>query len=104
VVFLAQRAAVPIVPIAISGTHTILRQQFPWYRRARVQVTIGAPFMLADLGEATRENRHALAQAVMARVAALLPTVPEQHPLSKQTMSALAQLTDTTHSSSSETH
>jgi 1-acyl-sn-glycerol-3-phosphate acyltransferase len=72
-VFLAQRTGAPIVPIAISGTDKLFKRTVPWYRRAPVQITIGAPFQLADLGEIDRRNRHELAQAVMARVAALLP-------------------------------
>lgn len=73
VVFLAQRTGVPIVPVAISGTEKLFRKRFPWYRRSRVEVTFGAPFTLDELGVVTRANRDALAQQVMARVAALLP-------------------------------
>jgi 1-acyl-sn-glycerol-3-phosphate acyltransferase len=73
VVFLAQRTGAPIVPIAISGTDKLFKRTIPWYRRVPVQITIGAPFHLADVGEVERRNRHEMAQAVMARVAALLP-------------------------------
>lgn len=73
VVFLAQRTGVPIVPIAISGTDKLFKRNRPWYRRAPVQITIGEPFYLAELGQIDRRNRHEMAQAVMARVAALLP-------------------------------
>lgn len=73
VVFLAQRAGVPIVPVAVSGTERLFRKRFPWYRRARVQITFGEPFTLADLGEVTRTNRDEIAHLVMARVASLLP-------------------------------
>jgi 1-acyl-sn-glycerol-3-phosphate acyltransferase len=73
VVFLAQRTGVPIVPVAISGTEKVLRSRFPWYWRGRVQLTFGAPFYLHELGVPTRKNRVQLAQAVMGRVAALLP-------------------------------
>lgn len=73
VVFLAQRTGVPLVPIAISGTDKLLSRTSPWYRRVPVQITIGEPFHLADLGLVDRHNRNQIAQAVMARVAALLP-------------------------------
>lgn len=73
VVFLAQRTGVPIVPIAISGTDKLFKRTVPWYRRIPVEIVIGAPFYLADVGAIDRRNRHELAQAVMARVAALLP-------------------------------
>lgn len=72
-IFLAQRAGVPLVPIAISGTNQILRREFPWYRRAEVEFVIGPPFMLEDLGVVTRHNRHEAAQLMMARINALLP-------------------------------
>lgn len=73
VVFLAQRTGVPIVPAAISGTEKLFRKRFPWYQRAKVQVTFGPPFTLADIGEVTRHNRDEIASRVMGRVAALLP-------------------------------
>lgn len=73
VVYLAQRANVPIVPVAISGSERVFSRRFPWYRRARVQMTFGPPFTLAEIGEVTRQNRDLIAQEVMARVADLLP-------------------------------
>jgi 1-acyl-sn-glycerol-3-phosphate acyltransferase len=73
VIFLAQRTGAPIVPVAISGSERMLSSRFPWYRRARVQLTFGAPFRLADLQTDGKQDREALAHAVMARVAALLP-------------------------------
>ena len=73
VVFLAHRTGAPIVPMAISGTEDIIQSHFPWYRRARIRLTIGQPFTLADLGDVRSGDREALAHAVMARVAMLLP-------------------------------
>jgi 1-acyl-sn-glycerol-3-phosphate acyltransferase len=73
VVYLAQRTNAPIVPVAISGSERVFSKRFPWYRRVRVQMTFGAPFMLSDIGEVTRHNRDQIAQQVMARVADLLP-------------------------------
>jgi 1-acyl-sn-glycerol-3-phosphate acyltransferase len=73
VIFLAQRTGAPILPVAISGTEGIFSQHFPWYRRARVQLTFGVPFTLADLATEGDTNRDALAHAMMGRVAALLP-------------------------------
>lgn len=89
VVFLAQRTGVPIVPVAISGTEKLFRKRFPWYQRAKVQMTFGEPFTLAEIGEVTRHNRDQIAQAVMRRVADLLPPVYrgvylERKPLEEQ--------------------
>ena len=93
VVFLAQRTSVPIVPVAISGTERLFSKRFPWYRRGRVDLTFGEPFLLSDLGQITRTNRDAIAQQVMARVAALLPPgyrgVYEARPLPISAASAL---------------
>lgn len=72
-VFLAQRTGVPILPVAVSGTEKIFSPRFPWYRRGRVQLTVGQPFSLAELGPVTKDNRDHVAQQVMARVAELLP-------------------------------
>lgn len=73
VVFLAHRTGVPILPVAISGTERLFSKRFPWYRRVKVQMNVGPPFTLAELGEVTRDNRDEIAQWVMARVAELLP-------------------------------
>lgn len=73
VVFLAQRTGVPITPVAISGTEGVFSERFPWYRRARVRLTIGEPFLLTDLYTGTRPDRDEIARLIMARVAALLP-------------------------------
>jgi 1-acyl-sn-glycerol-3-phosphate acyltransferase len=73
VIFLAHRTGAPIVPVAISGTEDVFQSHFPWYHRARIRLTIGQPFTLADLGDVRSGDREALAHAVMARVAALLP-------------------------------
>jgi 1-acyl-sn-glycerol-3-phosphate acyltransferase len=73
VVFLAQRTEAPILPVAISGTEKLFPSRFPWYQRARIEITFGEPFQLSELGEVTRANRDRIAQRVMGRVAALLP-------------------------------
>lgn len=73
VVFLAQRSDAPILPVAISGTEKLFPGRFPWYQRAKIEITFGEPFRLSELGEVTRANRDRVAQRVMGRVAALLP-------------------------------
>lgn len=67
--FIAQHAAVPIVPIAITGTawkHIL--PEWKRLRRPAVTLTFGPPFMLPP-GLA----RRAAADFIMARLAALLP-------------------------------
>ena len=71
--YIALKANVPIVPVAITGTDRI----FPELRRGRrqkVEIVIGTPYRLPDLPPAQR--RHALTkctQLIMQRIAALLP-------------------------------
>lgn len=72
-VFIAQRTRAPILPVAISGTESIFSSRFPWYRRARVRLTYGRPFALADLDDTRAMDREELAHAMMERVAQLLP-------------------------------
>ncbi len=71
---LAYRANAPILPIAISGTEH-LSSVTPFltarFREPRVQVQIGQPF-LPDFGPG-KPDHQAVADAVMRRIAALLP-------------------------------
>jgi 1-acyl-sn-glycerol-3-phosphate acyltransferase len=77
---LAAKAAVPIVPVALTGTPRIFSRRFPWLGLPRVTVTIGAPFAAtpgdASAGRTRRAERDRLTDTIMARIAALLP--PEQ--------------------------
>ena len=69
--FLASRAGdVPIVPVAMSGTkQSLLRLIFGGHAVLRV----GQPFRLTDLTEQERHNEQAVTDAVMTRIASLLP-------------------------------
>jgi 1-acyl-sn-glycerol-3-phosphate acyltransferase len=77
----ARRAGVPVVPVAVTGTERLLpiderdmgRERV---RRARLTVRVGRSFRVgeleAELAQA-EESRQALADAIMRRVAELLP-------------------------------
>jgi len=69
--FLARRAGnVPVVPIAMIGTkQSLLRLMFGGHAVLRV----GRPFHLADLTDEERRDEQAVTDAVMRRIAALLP-------------------------------
>ncbi|HUG05727.1 MAG TPA: lysophospholipid acyltransferase family protein [Candidatus Limnocylindria bacterium] len=69
--FLASRAGdVPLVPIAMIGTkQSLLRLTFGGHAVLRV----GQPFHLTDLSEAERRDEQAVTDAVMRRIASLLP-------------------------------
>jgi 1-acyl-sn-glycerol-3-phosphate acyltransferase len=71
---LALKAAVPIIPVAITGTPRIFTRRFPWLGFPRVTVTIGEPFRLPSPGATTRrDERERMTEEIMARIAGLLP-------------------------------
>jgi 1-acyl-sn-glycerol-3-phosphate acyltransferase len=67
---LADRTDAPIVPCAIVGTPTA-RPRIP--RRTEVTLSFGAPFRFSDLPAEVRKDRQASADAIMLRIAKLLP-------------------------------
>lgn len=70
--FLASRAGdVPVLPIAMIGTkQSLLRLVFGGHAVLRV----GRPFHLTDLAAEERRDEQAVTDAVMRRIASLLPT------------------------------
>ena len=69
--FLASRAGdVPVVPVAMTGTkQSLLQLIFGGHAVLRV----GRPFRLTDLTEQERRDEQAVTDAVMTRIASLLP-------------------------------
>ncbi|MDQ2913145.1 MAG: 1-acyl-sn-glycerol-3-phosphate acyltransferase [Chloroflexota bacterium] len=72
VAYVAQRSGAPIVPLAVSGTR---RARLGAFWRRDILIRVGTPFRVADL-DVKPDDQQALADAIMRRVAALLP--PEQ--------------------------
>jgi 1-acyl-sn-glycerol-3-phosphate acyltransferase len=72
VAYVAQRSNAPIIPLAVSGTR---RARLGAFWRRDILFRAGEPFRANDLGVAT-EDPQALADAIMRRVAVLMP--PEQ--------------------------
>ena len=74
IALIARRANVPILPVAITGTHFLLPQALldwrPW-RRPAVTITVGEPFTLPP--STGRADYNALANLIMGHVAELLP-------------------------------
>jgi len=67
--FLAQRSGAPIVPVAVMGTRDSRIGRF-W--RRDILLRVGDPFQVRDL-DADAEDAQSMADAIMRRVAALLP-------------------------------
>ncbi|MEJ5309249.1 MAG: lysophospholipid acyltransferase family protein [Anaerolineae bacterium] len=72
VAFLAARTGVPIVPVGITGTNTML-QDFLHLRRMHICVRFGEAFYLPKYGKLTAEELDATTDLIMSRLAALLP-------------------------------
>jgi 1-acyl-sn-glycerol-3-phosphate acyltransferase len=70
VAFLARRSGAPIVPVAVTGTPEA-RPRIP--PRSDIVVRIGPSFMLDDLDGRALDDQ-ALADAIMRRIALLLPS------------------------------
>lgn len=87
VALIARRAGVPVVPVAVAGTEKFLPikdgdmgGEQPHH--ARVDVWIGEPFALGDLAvsaAAGEDERQLLADAMLNRVAELLPVKYRGH-------------------------
>ena len=67
IAFLAERSGSPILPIGVVGTPEA--KLF----RSHIEVRVGRPFAIADLGLPAGADEQALADAIMWRIASLLP-------------------------------
>ena len=95
VAYLAEKACVPIVPVAIFGSEKIFHQLLR-LRRAFIKVRFGEPFLLPpldrrDRNEALRRNT----DEIMCRIAVMLPQsyrgVYHDHPRLSEFMGVLEQ-------------
>jgi 1-acyl-sn-glycerol-3-phosphate acyltransferase len=67
IAFLAQRSGAPILPVGVIGTAEAK------LLRSDIRVRVGEPFLLPDLGLAAGAGEQEIADAIMRRVAVLLP-------------------------------
>ena len=72
VAFLAARTGVPVIPVGITGTNTMM-QDFSHLRRMRICVTFGEAFDLPKYGKLTADELDATTDLIMGRLAVLLP-------------------------------
>jgi 1-acyl-sn-glycerol-3-phosphate acyltransferase len=72
VAYIAQRSGAPIIPLAVSGTR---RARLGVFWRRDILFRVGPQFRAQDLDVAA-DDQQALADAIMRRIASLLP--PEQ--------------------------
>jgi len=73
-VFLARKADVPILPVALTGTEKVLAE-WRGFHRPQIRVSIGQVFRLPEpkAGGRLKEQRQADADFIMQRLAELLP-------------------------------
>ena len=70
--YLATRADVPIVAVALSGTEH-MKHNLPRLRRTDVRAVVGEPFRLPESGRVRGEKLHEYTDLIMHRIAELLP-------------------------------
>ena len=71
--FLALRTGVPILPVAITGTHMVLQEGKSFPRRGPVSIRFGETFSVERVARMDRAAMEALTERIMRRIAALLP-------------------------------
>lgn len=73
--FIAQRAACPVLPVAVTGTRECLPKGTHWPRRVPVTIRFGKPFhVLKRRPTGERVSHEEAADAIMLAIAELLPT------------------------------
>jgi 1-acyl-sn-glycerol-3-phosphate acyltransferase len=75
-ILLAIKAGVPVVPVAITGTHQVLPKGRLLVRPGRVEIRVGAPIAASDY---TVKQKQELAERLQAEVAALLEVGAADH-------------------------
>lgn len=89
--YLADRAGVPLVPIAVSGTERF-GEHLRRLRRTPVRMVVGRPFRLPPNGHAKGEVLEDYTTLIMCHIAALLPPeyrgVYADHPKLKELLAA----------------
>lgn len=75
--YLAAKAGVPIIPVAITGTEDrVVLAQLKRLRRARIVIRVGEAFTLPAVGGKDRDAQiQAYTDEIMCQIAALLPPV-----------------------------
>jgi 1-acyl-sn-glycerol-3-phosphate acyltransferase len=72
--FIAQKAACPVLPVAVTGTRECMPKGTHWPRRVPVTIRFGKPFLVQQkrpTGE--RVSHEEAADAIMLKIAELLP-------------------------------
>ena len=72
--FIAQKAACPVLPVAMTGTRECLPKGSKWPRRVPVKVRFGKPFLVpAKKPDGERVSHEEASDAIMLAIAELLP-------------------------------
>ena len=67
--FMADRSGVPVVPVAMIGTHKALPKSGRWIRRHNVRIRIGPPLQFREFDE--QETHRAFTTRIMTAIEAL---------------------------------
>jgi 1-acyl-sn-glycerol-3-phosphate acyltransferase len=73
---MAEKAKVPVVPVAISGTWEVWERQYPRIKKGIVHLEFGTPFYIADLDKETKKHAGAYTRERINDMLAKYPVVP----------------------------
>lgn len=71
--FLARHGGVPVIPVAVWGTETVLPRGSKRIRRGHVHVSYGPPVPLPPSDPVAKRDNRAVAAAIMGAISAMLP-------------------------------
>ena len=91
--FLAAKAKVPVIPVALTGTEDrLVKQNLLKLKRSKIRIRVGDPFLIPTLkGERSSEKLGYYTDEIMCQIASLLPDnyrgAYSKHPRLKELLS-----------------
>ena len=73
---MAERANVPVVPVALSGTWEVWERQSPRVKSGKVYIEFGKPFYISDLDKETKHHAGSYTREIINGMLAKHPAVP----------------------------
>lgn len=73
---MAEKARVPVVPVAISGTWEVWERQHPRVKKGVVHLEFGDPFYISDLDKETKRHAGAYTREIINGMLSKHPVIP----------------------------
>ena len=76
---MAEKAKVPVLPVAISGTWEVWERQHPKVKKGIVYVEFGDPFFISDLDKSVKKHVGAYTREIINGMLKKHPAIPAAH-------------------------